>query len=461
MKQIQLPHQATVLGLGAFGGNLAAARYLLQRGIRVKLTDRRPLSDFQSAAYQDVLDQCECYFGDHPESAFADSQMLVVTPAIRPDAQIVQTCADQGMTITSEIELFLSQCPAKVIAVTGTNGKSSTATLIHGILNGVQSENDGKSWLGGNIGHSLLPMLESMTEQDRVVVELSSFQLMQLRRIRFAADIAVLTNFSPNHLDWHLSLDEYRAAKQSLFDFQKPNHLAVLPEDDEGEWRVRARCWRHGIADLGEDGVFLTEGNVVVRIGDFEDAIRWGPPADWKSEHQQRNLAAALAVVQAIEGNVENALPAVASIQPLPHRMQVVADRGNVRFVNDSNSTTPESTIAGLQSVHRSIVLIAGGSDKGVDLSELAGVVSERCSAALLIGETADTLKELIDSHSERVPVLVVPTLSEAVARAVELASAGGMVLFSPGCASFGMFRDYRDRGDQFCQIVREVIGTQ
>lgn len=461
MNDFVMPRQATVLGLGGFGGNLAVVRYLLQQGVHVKLTDRRPVEDFAGLGVHDVLDRCECFFGDHSEAAFTGSQMLVVTAAIRPDNSIVQSCRQQGLAITSEIELFLSRCPARVVAVTGTNGKSSTATLIAGALRAQENIIGGNTWLGGNIGQSLLPQLDLISQGDVVVLELSSFQLMQLRGMRFAPDVAVFTNFTPNHLDWHSSLEEYRAAKQSLLDFQTSDQFAVLPEDGEADWRARGNVLRHGIADFGEDGVFLSEGNVVVRVKDFEDAVRWAPPPAWRSVHQQRNLAAALATVQSVGADVENALSAIKDISSLPHRMQPVGNAAGLLFVNDSNSTTPESTIAGLKAVAQPVVLIAGGSDKGLDLSSLAQVASDVCRGVVLIGETAHSFQKLMGRISDGPPVVCAESLSQAVAQAVELASPGGMVLLSPGCASFGMFRDYRDRGDQFCQLVREVSDSQ
>ena len=465
---------ATVMGLGRFGGGVAAARFLAQQGALVTVTDLRPAADLEDsvAALSDVRIH-RWALGEHPVDVFQNCQLLVANPAVRPGNAFINEAILRGADITTEIELFIRHNPAPVIAVTGSNGKSTTTALIHHLLKGSQTDEEPNSgfrriWLGGNIGISLLDQLPQITDEDIAVLELSSFQLETLRRKRFRPQIAVLTNFSPNHLDWHGTVAHYRTAKQAIFDFQTADDVAIVPGDNENPaegaqpivWKTRGQRMLFGLVDQGEDGVFFDDGNLILRAarGTFEDSVRLRIPAQLPGSHNALNVAAAACAAWQAGASPESFSDTLKTFQPLPHRLQMVAEHAGRQFWNDSIATTPESAIMALRVFSGRTVLLAGGYDKGQDLHEFANEIKARAKAVVLMGKTAELLKTLLDSGGQTatLPVIVAGDFAEAFARAVALSDSGDIVLLSPGCASYGWFRDYRERGELFCQFARE-----
>lgn len=387
--------------------------------------------------------------------------MLVVSPAVRPDNRFVAECRDRGVEVTSEIEIFVQHCRARVIAVTGSNGKSTTASLIHHML-----QNDPgwkyRSWLGGNIGNSLLPVVDDIAEDDVVILELSSFQLASLSESGFAPEIAVLTNFSPNHLDWHSTVDDYRAAKDVIFRRQTRQQYAVLPTDEDVfplgplGWKVRGVLHRFGLQDDGENGAFLEDGLLILRRHDTEDALRIALPPNLPGEHNRRNFAAAASAAWLAGSDPHSFAQALSRWTGIPDRLELVAEAGGIRFVNDSSSTTPESTIAAMEGFTSPIVLLLGGGDKGASVEELCASVSKNAAAVVLIGAIAERLHRQLSDCYPGLTAMVASDFREAFAAAVDMVPAGGIVLLSPGFSSFGWFRDYRDRGRQFTELAQQ-----
>lgn len=465
---------ATVMGLGRFGGGVAAARFLAQQGAIVTVTDLRSTEELADsiAALADARIQ-HWALGEHPAEVFSECQILVANPAVKPDNAFVCEAIQRGADVTTEIELFLRHNPAPVIAVTGSNGKSTTTALIHHLLKGSQTGEEPNSgfrriWLGGNIGISLLDQLPEITPDDMVVLELSSFQLETLRRKRFRPQIAVLTNFSPNHLDWHGNVASYRRAKQAIFDFQTADDVAIVPADEDDlldgveptPWKTRGQPMHFGIADQGDDGVFFDDGNLILRAarGTFEDSVRLKIPAQLPGVHNALNVAAACCAAWQAGADPESFSATLKTFQPLPHRLQLVAENAGRQFWNDSIATTPESAIMALRVFSGRAILLAGGYDKGQDLRHFANEIKIRAKAVVLMGKTAESLKSLLDSGDQAatLPAIVAGDFAEAFARAVALSNPGDIVLLSPGCASYGWFRDYRERGELFCQFARE-----
>jgi UDP-N-acetylmuramoylalanine--D-glutamate ligase len=462
------------MGLGRFGGGVAAARFLAQQGAIVTVTDLRSAEELADsiAALSDVRIQ-HWALGQHPPEVFSECQILVVNPAVKPDNSFVRDAVQRSADVTTEIELFLRHNPAPVIAVTGSNGKSTTTALIHHLLQGSPTDDEPNSgfrriWLGGNIGISLLDRLTEITQDDMVVLELSSFQLETLRRKRFRPQIAVLTNFSPNHLDWHGTVAEYRKAKQTIFDFQTADDVSIVPADEENSpdgheprpWKTRGQRMQFGISDQGDDGVYFDDGNLTLRAarGTFEDSVRLRIPAQLPGVHNALNVAAACCGAWQAGANPDSFSATLKTFQPLPHRLQLVAEQAGRQFWNDSIATTPESAIMALRVFSGRAILLAGGYDKGQDLRQFANEIKTRAKAVVLMGKTAETLKTLLDSGDQTatLPAVVVGDFAEAFARAVALSNPGDIVLLSPGCASYGWFRDYRERGELFCQFARE-----
>lgn len=466
--------KTTVLGLGNFGGGVGATRFLADHGADVTITDSRTEEHLSESIEQLAeIPIRRCFWGSHPPNAFHGADLLIVNPAVKPDSEVLAQCRSAGIRITSEIELFLHHFPGRVIAVTGSNGKSTTSSLVHQLLRPHAQQTGVTVALGGNIGISLLPQINEFGSNDIAVLELSSFQLASLQHSDFAPWIALMTNFSPNHLDWHGNLEGYRTAKQVIFNRQQMHDIAICSDDSFDDdvpetcanatasphWRVRGRRLSFGLRDTGEDGAFLDSGSLILRNRGQEDAIRLHAPPSLPGHHNAQNIAAAACAAWVAGADALTFTESLTSFVPLPHRLQRVAEGRGVAFYNDSVATTPESSIAALQSMTQPTVILAGGSDKGADLTRFADAITQNAIAAVLMGDTSGALSSILTQHSQRTSQLNVAIASDfpdAFARAVALVPEGGIVLLSPGCASYGWFRDYRERGEQFIEMARE-----
>ena len=457
--------RVTVMGLGRFGGGVGVTQWLCSQGADVLVTDREPADRLAASVehLRDLLDsgQVTLRLGEHNVSDFTTCDLLVVNPAVKPEGnRFLRAAEAAGVEITSEIRLLVQRLPRggreRVIGVTGSAGKS-TVTAMTGHLLGKGRRDEGtqgrskepasslrpfvppslphRVWLGGNLGGSLLPHLTDITPDDWVVLELSSFQLESLRPEGWSPGIAVLTNLTPNHLDWHGTFEAYRDAKAVIYDYQQPGDTLVLGEDVEP-----------------------VPADVPLRV---------------VGAHNRQNAAIAIAATVAAckrDGSLpRSGLPAdlLSDFAGLPHRLAFVAERGGVKFYNDSKCTTPEAGILAIDSFPVGTVhLIAGGYDKGSDLTAFAAHAAARCRGLYTIGTTGPTLA----SHAEAAAPLATPlatpraatvhrcgTLDAAVRQAAESARPGEVVLLSPGCASWDQFAHYEQRGEAFRGFVVET----
>jgi UDP-N-acetylmuramoylalanine--D-glutamate ligase len=436
--------RVTVMGLGSFGGGLGAVRFLAERGAAVTVTDTRPPEQLaESLAELEGVPVAQWRLGGHEVADFANTELIVVNPAVRRDHPLLERCRVAGVPLTSEMNLFWQHNPARVLAVTGSNGKSTTTALLHNILRHTSRT----CWLGGNLGRSLLPRVDEIQPDDWVVLELSSFQLTDLDRLNVSPHVAVITNFSPNHLDWHGTVDHYRWAKQTMLRWQTAADCYVVNADDAevATWRgTGQRVEFGGVGERSEDN--------------------W-PIKQWLRLPGRHNFANALAATAAAlrVGATEEAIRrGLETYEPLPHRLQFVGEAAGRRFYNDSLATTPESTIVALDAFEQPIVLLAGGYDKRVDLSEMAGAVARQTKAVALMGQTASRLHEQIAATDNRCTVASepLPDIATAFAWAVAQSLPGDVVLLSPGCASFDWFRNFADRGAQFTALAQEWIAA-
>jgi UDP-N-acetylmuramoylalanine--D-glutamate ligase len=429
------------MGLGSFGGGLGAVRFLVERGARVTVTDSRSEAQLaDSRAELAGVPVVQWTLGGHDEADFDHADLVVVNPAVRRDHPLLRRCQDRGIPLTSEMNLFWQHQRGIVLAVTGSNGKSTTTAMLHNILR----QTGRTCWLGGNLGRSLLPVVDQIAAEDYVVLELSSFQLHDLDRLQARPHVAVVTNFSPNHLDWHGTLDEYRRAKQSLLRWQTADDVAVLNADD-----ADVRTW---------------PTNATVRWfgGESIDA-ELSAVRDWVRRPGRHNLANALAAAtaaQAVGTTLAQIRVGLETYEPLPHRLQFVGEAAGRKFFNDSLATTPESTLVALDAFTEPIVLLAGGYDKRVDLSTMAAAIASKTKAVALMGQTAPALQALIASNADRRTHCSdpLPDFPTAFAWAVEQSAPGDVVVLSPGCASYDWFRNFADRGEQFAQLARAWI---
>lgn len=453
----------TIMGLGTHGGGVAAVQYLIKAGARVSLTDQADESSLADSLSRIDRDSLEALcLGSHPEELFSSADLLVVNPAVPHSHPLLERARGAFIPITTELGLFWSRCRGRIIAVTGSVGKSTTATMIHEILSAAGLP----TLLGGNIGRSLLPDLDTITPDHWIVLEVSSFQWEHLRPLQPRPHIAVITNLSPNHLDWHGSIARYREAKQVAVAFQQPADAAVLNADDPdvATWVTNARKFYFGeqvdesrpslqIDELGLHTIGL-ETSLSVRLDELPTQLG---PLDLI------NAAAAIAACAGPLGlDRATCLAGLERFQPLPHRLEDLDTSAGVRFFNDSKATTPAATIAALQALRRrqgtrgSVHLIAGGADKGTDWHDLAASMVQFAQSATLIGQTATAIEAAVRAIRPDFDCRVAPSLPAAFQQAVRKARAGDMIVLSPACASFGEFRDFAHRGEAFRDLVRE-----
>lgn len=428
--------RATVMGLGHFGGGAAVTRWLASRGAKVTVTD---LADPDTLATS--LDQlagvpvAKFQLGRHDEADFCGIDLLVVNPAVRPGNRFVQLARRSGARITTELELFIEHCPAAVIGVTGSNGKSTTAAMIDAIL-----RTDGRtSWLGGNLGGSLLDQSGAIQASDWAVLEMSSFQLWRLGPSARAPHVAIIPSFSPNHLDWHGSLDAYKAAKQRILSGQLPDDFTVLNTHDAAvaAWTTIARGKLVALPPLAA----LPELRVPGR-------------------HNRTNAACASAAAAALGCSEESIGQALKQFRGLPERQELIATIGGIEVYDDSSATTPESAVAAIRSCRRPVWLIAGGHDKGLDYAELTATIAGRCRGAVFYGEVRERLLQGVIQRRAELSCTAVDRLQEALAWCWQRARPGDAIVLSPACSSHDQFLNYRHRGAVFRGLV-EMLGKR
>ncbi|MBT9175710.1 MAG: UDP-N-acetylmuramoylalanine--D-glutamate ligase [Firmicutes bacterium] len=446
--------KVAVLGLGLRSG-VPLVRFLLKEGAHVTALDKRQAQDMPEVlALLDGL-EVDLRLGEDYLADLKGFDLIFKTPVMRPDLPELSAAVANGAIVTSEIELFCELCPAPITAVTGSDGKTTTTSLIAAVFR----EAGAHTYLGGNIGNSLIEQVERIENGDRVVLELSSFQLMPMRQ---SPHVAVITNISPNHLDVHKSYKEYVAAKVNIWRYQLPGDVVILNYDDAltrdmGAAVPGKAMFFSRLSELPE-GVFWREGHLIARWQGREERICHAADLKLRGVHNQENVAAAAAACLVQNVPVSVIAKAVTEFATVEHRLELVRELNGVKYYNDSIASSPTRTIAGLAAIGGDIVLIAGGSDKQVPFDELARVIVERVRAVALIGRTAQKISQeisLAEHQSGRhVKSAILPSLAAAVEWCQAQTLPGSSVVLSPACASFDMFRDFEDRGRQFKAIV-------
>ncbi len=437
---------------GAARSGLAAAELLARRGARVTLSDVRSEAP-ETAPLKRLGVQLE--LGGHQTQTFADADLVVLSPGVPPETPAIQAARDRGVPVIAEIELASRWLQGRVIAITGTKGKSTTTALTGRMLEAAGF----KVTVGGNIGAPLSAQVSESTPDTFHVVETSSFQLEQIDT--FHPWIAVMLNFSPDHLDRHPTVDAYGAAKARIFENQNARDFAVINADDPTvlELARRGRATARLFARSGSiaRGTVVEDGWIVDRRPDLAarlvplDAIHLLGP------HLVNDVMAA-ATVGAIAGAAAEAMTAaVDAFRGLEHAMEPVGEVDGVRFVNDSKATNVESALRSIESFERDLVPIIGGKFKGGDLRLLREPLRARAKGVVAIGEARPLVREAL---ADVIEVLEADTLADAVDRAFALAKPAGVVLLAPACASFDMFRDDAERGRRFKDEVKRLGGA-
>ncbi len=436
----------TVIGIGI--SNRPLIEYLVRIGANVTACDRRTAEDL-GAVYDEM-----CALGvklSLGDDYLADlrGDVIFKTPGMRYDVAELVAARERGSIVTSEMEAFFEVCPAHIIAVTGSDGKTTTTTLIHKMLTAAGYT----AWLGGNIGNPLLADTYKMKPDDMVVLELSSFQLHTMKK---SPERAVITNISPNHLDMHKDYAEYIDAKKNIMRYQSADNLLVVNADNDvtraigGESAAKTLYFsRQSKADIYLDANFIKRGGE--DILDIRDIKIPGM-------HNVENYMAAIGVVGDMVGK-DVIVEIAKTFGGVEHRIELVRELDGVRFYNSSIDSSPNRTINTLRVFNEPVVMIAGGKDKGIPYDEIGAPIVERVKSLILIGKTADKIETAVKAADAagKVKIIRAETYPEAVNAAREEASAGDVVLLSPASTSFDMFRNFEERGNLFKEIVNSL----
>ena len=440
-----------VIGIGV--SNTPLLELLLAEGIRVTACDKR--SREQMGEQAEHLEQlgCELHLGaDYLKDLDAD--VIFRTPGLRPDVPEIAACVDRGAVLTSEMEVFFEVCPCTIIAVTGSDGKTTTTTIIAELLKAAGK----RVWVGGNIGHPLLCEADGMLATDYAVLELSSFQLMTMKH---SPHIAVVTNLAPNHLDVHRDMAEYVAAKENIFRHQSGEDVAVFNADNaitaEQSRRAPGRARLFSRQDEVADGVFLRGEDIVCRSGGHERVVMTTGDIKIPGVHNVENYMAAIAAVDGLVPD-EVIRRFAREFGGVEHRIELVRTYRGVRYYNDSIASSPSRTIAGLRSFHEKVILIAGGYDKHIPFDVLGPEIVEHVKLLVLCGATADKIRAAVENAPGYEPgkpeILDVTPFTAAVEAARDRAQPGDVVTLSPACAAFDQFKNFAERGKFFKSIV-------
>ena len=446
---IQAGEKAIVMGLGVSGR--AAVRYLLARNMRVGVSEgrlERDLSDEERSFLGENSIHTE--FGGHTVSFLTGGQFVVVSPGIAPDLKVLQQARKAGVAVVGELALAAEEVDVPVVAVTGTNGKTTVTGLIGQLL-----ASSGKEvFVGGNIGTPLLEYLTEPTGAEVLVLELSSFQLEMAGEFR--ANVALLLNITPDHLDRHGTMEQYGAVKMRIFDHQQPGDTAIISGDDPlcnrlareetGKTFLRFGHGEGIQAHINGSTVTVTEdgGNEIYNLSDTDLAGGVGA----------LNAGAALLAVRALGCQKEEIEEGLKRFRLKPHRMEWVAEIDGVNYYNDSKATNSGAVIGALQQLEPPVILIAGGRDKGDDYTLLLPQVEKKVSRLILLGEAREMIAQALEGATK---IHQVDSMAEAVQLAYDKAVSGETVLLSPCCASFDLFDNYGHRGEVFRAWVRAL----
>lgn len=440
----------TVIGIGI--SNLPLIKYLVSLGANVTACDRRSAEDLGENYTELEKLGVKFNLGDGYLNNLS-GDMIFKTPGMRYDVPELLKAKENGSIVTSEMEVFFEVCPSHIIAVTGSDGKTTTTTLIHKMM----TDAGYKTWLGGNIGNPLLTDTEKMKENDWVILELSSFQLHTMRK---SPEIAVITNISPNHLDMHKDYKEYIDAKKNIMLYQNEGDTLIVNADNQvtadiGKSASGAVKYfsRNGMADVYLDGNIIKRG--IVEILNIKDIKIPGM-------HNVENYMAAIAAVSGLVSKdvIVNVAKTFGGVE---HRIELVRTLDGVKYYNSSIDSSPNRTINTLRVFPNKVIMIAGGKDKGIPYDEIGPALAEHVKVLILIGATSDKIQEALDTEINKtgngkdIEVIRATSYEDAVNTARSKAHDGDVVLLSPASTSFDMFRNFEERGNLFKKIVNEL----
>ena len=448
--------RVAIIGLGV--SNIPLLEYMHNLKANVTVFDDREIDKIPKEVLDKVTDyQFDFSYGKDSLSKLNGFNIIFRAPSCMPTREELKKEAERGAIVTTEIEMVIKIFPGKVIGITGSDGKTTTTTLVYEIL----KNNGYNCYLGGNIGIPLFTKLNEMKPEDIVVLELSSFQLMGME---VSPDISVITNITPNHLNVHSSYEEYIDAKKNIFKYQNEDGIVVLNNDNEITKACKVEAEGKAILfsskEKLDDGVILDNDVIKICQDKLRRHILNTSDVILRGKHNYENACAAIAATSSLV-EPEQAAKVIKEFKGVEHRLELVRELNGVKWYNDSIGSSPTRTIAGLNSFDERITLIAGGYDKNLDYTPLAEPILENVDNLVLIGQTAGKIFEAVKEESEKqnknINICMCETLEDAVATAKRVTKSGDIVLLSPASASFDMFKDFADRGNKFKELVNNL----
>jgi UDP-N-acetylmuramoylalanine--D-glutamate ligase len=458
-----------ILVVGIARSGIAAARLLASRGARVTANDYKAEAEVVRPASELAAEVAELrnvgvsfVFGQHPEEIFLNAELIVLSPGVPANIAPLQRARQAGIEIISEPELAGRFLRGRMIGVTGSNGKTTTTTLIGELMQAAGAE----TIVGGNIGTALTSLVEKSSDDTWTVAELSSFQLETIESLR--VQVAVVTNITPDHLDRHGSFENYLAAKHNIFKNQAAEDWAILNAESAAvlamveRLGVNSRQVYFSVTEDSAKQIFLRDGQIFTTLLTDDgneiavlDIKEIAVPGMHNVENIMAALAATFCAMRTKPDELEPLRQVIRNFKGVEHRIEFVAEIGGVKFYNDSKATNVDSTMKSLEAFERNVILILGGKDKGSDYTTLAPLIKERVKHIILIGAASD----IIAAQLEGLRLMTRATsMQEAVAQAIESASKGDIVLLAPACASFDMFDNYEHRGRVFKDAVKALM---
>ncbi|KUO60710.1 MAG: UDP-N-acetylmuramoylalanine--D-glutamate ligase [Gracilibacter sp. BRH_c7a] len=440
-----------VLVVGGGLSGRAAASKLLKMKAEVFLTDMQPKAKL-TGIEELGLNDSQLILEKEPDLAQVKPELLVLSPGVPPTISFIVEARRRGIPLWGEVELALRDSHALVIGVTGSNGKTTTTTLIGELAKGTGRD----TIVAGNIGVALSGQVDYLNNRGIVVAELSSFQLELIDRLR--VNIAVMLNITPDHLDRHGTMENYIAAKARILENQTKEDLAVLNWDDDLVKgfvpATKARIIFFSLSSELPTGICLENDTIVLKTLEQTTKIIHRDNLLLKGNHNLQNAMAAIAVALELGMKVNELGTILRDFAPVKHRQEIVGKFQDILFINDSKGTNPDSSIKALQSYQEPIVLIAGGKNKGLDMTEFMIEVREKVKSLILVGEAAQELEEKAKELDVK-RIIRANTFEDSVQKAIEEAQSGDVVLLSPACTSWDMFKSYEERGELFSRLVR------
>ena len=448
--------KVAVIGLGV--SNMPLLEYLYEKKAQVTVFDERTMDEIPSETINKINTYEFSYsFGKNCLEKLNGFNIIFRSPSCLPTRIELQKEAERGAIVTTEVEMLMEMCPCKIVGVTGSDGKTTTTSLINTIL----KKAGYKTFLGGNIGTPLFTKLPEMEPNDIVVLELSSFQLMNMH---ISPDIAIITNITPNHLNIHKDYQEYIDAKKCIFKNQNEKGILILNYDND----ITRECAKEANGNVvffsskvKLDNGFIVDGNIIKECNDkVRKHILNTDEIILRGNHNFQNIATALAATKTLV-DTDIAVQAIKEFKPVEHRIEFVKEIDGVKWYNDSASSSPTRTISGINAFKENIILIAGGYDKNLEYEPLAKPVVDKVSTLILIGQTAEKIYDVVKNESEKenkkINIYMCDTLEQTIEIAKKSAKKGDVVLFSPASASFDMFKNFADRGHKFKDLVNKI----